>query len=75
MIELLFALGLFLLAFLGMAVGVLRGGRGITGSCGGLAHLPGVTSDCGGACRAEGRRCRRETATRTVVPTAADHPT
>ncbi|WPL19499.1 hypothetical protein Thiowin_04630 [Thiorhodovibrio winogradskyi] len=67
MIELLFALGIFLLAFLGMAIGVLRGGRGITGSCGGLAHLPGITSDCNGACRAGGgcQRDRIETESKT----------
>ncbi|EIC22453.1 hypothetical protein [Thiorhodovibrio frisius] len=62
MLELGFALLIFLLAFLGMAIGVLRGGRGIAGSCGGLAHLPGISSDCGGACRAQGRRCQRESA-------------
>ncbi|MBK5968952.1 MULTISPECIES: hypothetical protein [Thiorhodovibrio] len=77
MFELAFALLLFLLAFLGMAIGVLRGGRGIAGSCGGLAHLPGITSDCGGACRAEGRSCQREAGADMDAdngPTAADHP-
>lgn len=62
MIELLAALVLFPLVFLGMAVGLLFGRRGITGSCGGLAHLPGIESDCGGACRADGR-CRGRRAT------------
>ena len=71
MLELAFTLLLFLLAFLGMAIGVLRGGRGITGSCGGLAHLPGITSDCNGACRAEGHRCQREK-DREEHPTTTD---
>lgn len=61
MLELVFAFGVFLLAFLGLAIGVLNGRRGITGSCGGLAHLPGITSDCNGACRA-GSGCQRDQA-------------
>ncbi|MBK1648224.1 (Na+)-NQR maturation NqrM [Rhabdochromatium marinum] len=63
MIEFFAAVLIFLLAFLGMAVGVLRGTRGITGSCGGLAHLPGIHSDCGGACRASGTPCQRRSST------------
>jgi uncharacterized protein len=55
--EILFALLIFLLAFAGLAVGVLAGRRGVTGSCGGLNQLPGVGSDCGGACRAPGGIC------------------
>jgi hypothetical protein len=54
MLELLFALIVFPLAFAGLALGVLRGRRGVTGSCGGLNRLPGIASDCGGACRAGG---------------------
>jgi hypothetical protein len=57
MIEILFALILFPLAVAGLALGTLLGRRGITGSCGGLAHIPGVESDCAGACRAAGGRC------------------
>lgn len=51
MIEWLFTLLIFLLVIAGMAIGVLRGGRAITGSCGGLNHIPGIESDCGGSCR------------------------
>ena len=51
MAEMLIALPLFGLAFAGLALGVMRGRRGITGSCGGLNQIPGIESDCGGACR------------------------
>jgi hypothetical protein len=51
MLEFLFALLLFLLAFTGLAVGVIGGRRALTGSCGGLNQIPGLSSDCGGACR------------------------
>ena len=52
MVEWAIALVVFILAFIGMALGVLRGRRSIQGSCGGLSNLPGVESDCEGACRA-----------------------
>jgi hypothetical protein len=55
--EILLALILFPLAFAGLAVGVLAGRRGVTGSCGGLNRVPGIESDCGGACRAPGGVC------------------
>jgi hypothetical protein len=74
MLELGFALLIFLLAFLGMAIGVLRGGRGIAGSCGGLAHLPGITSDCGGACRAGGGCQRDQAGTETETKTQQECP-
>jgi hypothetical protein len=51
MIEFLFALIVFALAFTGLAAGVLAGRGGVTGSCGGLNQIPGLSSDCGGACR------------------------
>ncbi len=46
----LFALGIFVLAFLGMAVGVIFSNRCIKASCGGLANLDGAEScsQCGG---------------------------
>lgn len=45
----LFALGIFVLAFVGMAVGVIFSNRCIKGSCGGIANLEGVDgcSQCG----------------------------
>ena len=51
MVEWGVALLVFILAFVGMALGILRGRRGIQGSCGGLNNIPGIESDCGGACR------------------------
>ncbi|QDV21215.1 hypothetical protein Pan153_59020 [Gimesia panareensis] len=46
----LFALGIFALAFAGMAVGVIFSNRCIKGSCGGLNNIEGVDgcSQCGG---------------------------
>jgi hypothetical protein len=57
MAEILIALIIFPLAVGGLAVKVLAGRPGITGSCGGLSQVPGVESDCGGACRVPGRSC------------------
>lgn len=50
MATILLALGIFVLAFLGMAVGVIVSNRCIKGSCGGLSNLEGVEgcSQCGG---------------------------
>jgi hypothetical protein len=51
MSEFLLSILVFMLAVAGMGVGLLRGRRGIQGSCGGLNNIPGAASDCGGACR------------------------
>ena len=56
MTELLASILVFGLAVAGLGLGLLRGRRGIQGSCGGLNNLPGVDSDCHGACR---RPCRK----------------
>lgn len=56
MIELLASILVFALAVAGLGLGLLRGRRGIQGSCGGLNNLPGIASDCHGACR---RPCRK----------------
>lgn len=61
MIEWGIAFLVFGLAFAGLALGVLRGRRGIQGSCGGLNNLPGVESDCGGAC---GSACKSKRSAR-----------
>tara|TARA_R110002095_G_C4231818_1_gene238119 strand:+ start:1666 stop:1899 length:234 start_codon:yes stop_codon:yes gene_type:complete len=57
MTTVLFALGIFVLAFLGMAVGVIFSNRCIKGSCGGLANLDGADScsQCGG-CSVSGQK-------------------
>jgi hypothetical protein len=69
MLELLFAFGIFLLAFLGLAVGVLNGRRGITGSCGGLAQLPGLATEAAHcACRGQGECQRKPTTTQQECP-------
>lgn len=56
MIEWLLTLLVFMLAIAGMAIGVLKGRKAITGSCGGLNRIPGVQSDCGGRCQATCKR-------------------
>jgi len=51
MTTVLFALGIFALAFAGMAVGVIFSNRCIKGSCGGLSNLEGAEScSACGAC-------------------------
>ena len=51
MTELIASILIFVLAAVGLGLGLLRGRRGIQGSCGGLNNIPGHASDCGGACR------------------------
>ena len=56
MIEFALTLVVFLLVVTAMAIGVIKGRRAISGSCGGLNQIPGVESDCGGTCRATCKR-------------------
>jgi hypothetical protein len=65
MIEFALTLVIFLLVVTGMAIGVLRGRPAISGSCGGLNHIPGVESDCGGTCRVT---CKRRLASSAAKP-------
>jgi hypothetical protein len=65
MAEILFSIVIFALAAAALGIGVLRGRRGIQGSCGGLNRIPGVESDCGGTCR---RPCKKR---RDGAPPAA----
>jgi hypothetical protein len=51
MIEWFLTVIVFLLVIAGMSIGVLKGRKTISGSCGGLNQIPGVESDCGGVCR------------------------
>lgn len=56
MLEFGFALIIFMLAFTGLALGVLNGRAALKGSCGGLNQIPFINSDCGGACQ-RGQTC------------------
>ncbi len=47
-----------LLAFLGMAAGVLLNNRELKGSCGGLSNIPGIKGDCSCANPCEKRKAR-----------------
>ena len=62
MLEFGFALIIFMLAFTGLALGVLNGRAALKGSCGGLNQIPGLSSDCGGACQS-GQTCPHRTDT------------
>ncbi|MCH9654977.1 MAG: (Na+)-NQR maturation NqrM [Planctomycetes bacterium] len=65
MTTVLFALGIFALAFAGMAVGVIFSNRCIKGSCGGLSNLEGAEdcSACGGCSVSEIKENQREQVT------------
>ena len=47
-----------LLAFFGMAMGVILNNRELKGSCGGLSNIPGIKSDCSCASPCEKRKAR-----------------
>lgn len=51
----LLVLGLMLLVMLGMAVGVMLGGKPIAGSCGGIANL-GIEKECS-ICGGDRQKC------------------
>jgi len=46
------------LAFVGMAVGVIFSNKELKGSCGGLSNIPGMKSDCSCASPCEKRKAR-----------------
>ncbi|MEB8430795.1 (Na+)-NQR maturation NqrM [Cocleimonas sp. KMM 6892] len=54
----LFTFMVLLLAFLGMAAGVLLNNRELKGSCGGLSNIPGVKGDCSCSNPCEKRKAR-----------------
>lgn len=55
-----FTFFVLLLAFLGMAVGVIFGGKELKGSCGGISNIPGMKSDCSCASPCEKRKAQME---------------
>ena len=54
MTTFIIAFAVFVLALLGLSLGVLLHRRPIKGSCGGLNRIDGLESDCGGACQGHG---------------------
>ena len=54
----LFTFVVLLLAFLGMAMGVLLNKRELKGSCGGLSNIPGIKDDCSCSNPCEKRKAR-----------------
>lgn len=54
----LFTFLVLLLAFLGMAAGVILNNRELKGSCGGLSNIPGIKGDCSCANPCEKRKAR-----------------
>ncbi len=54
----LFTFLVLLLAFLGMAAGVIFSNRELKGSCGGLSNIPGIKGDCSCSNPCEKRKAR-----------------
>ena len=67
MIELLASILVFVLAVAGLGLGLVRGRRGIQGSCGGLNNIPGISSDCHGTCQQPCRQRRNHRIMRTTT--------
>ena len=55
-----FSLVALLLAFTGMALGVIFSNKALKGSCGGLSNIPGMKSDCSCASPCEKRKAQME---------------
>jgi len=66
-----FAFVVFLLAFLGLGLGLLLGRSPLKGSCGGLGSIPGIKPDCGGQCQGRNSgngECPRRRSASDAVP-------
>ena len=53
-----FTFFVLLLAFAGMAVGVIFSSKELKGSCGGISNIPGMKSDCSCASPCEKRKAQ-----------------
>ncbi|MGK0270295.1 MAG: hypothetical protein ACI88H_000938 [Cocleimonas sp.] len=56
----LFTFVALLLAFVGMALGVILSNKELKGSCGGLSNIPGMKSDCSCSSPCEKRKAQME---------------
>ena len=56
----LFTFAALLIAFFGMALGVILNNKELKGSCGGLSNIPGMKSDCSCASPCEKRKAQME---------------
>lgn len=54
----LFTFAALILAFFGMALGVILSNKELKGSCGGLSNIPGMKSDCSCASPCEKRKAQ-----------------
>ena len=54
----LFTFAALLIAFFGMALGVILSNKQLKGSCGGLSNIPGMKSDCSCASPCEKRKAQ-----------------
>lgn len=55
-----FTFGALLLAFFGMALGVILSNKELKGSCGGLSNIPGMKSDCSCSSPCEKRKAEMQ---------------
>ena len=69
-----FTFGALLLAFFGMALGVILSNKELKGSCGGLSNIPGMKSDCSCASPCEKRKAQMKKEQQSVNSNADSLP-